>query len=169
MTDSPSRESPMFRDGLAIEQTGWRGGKAVWTTLRTLHYNHEDGTVVIPEEFITDLASVPRLPIAWLVAGGRGNRAAVLHDFAYQFSVLLYEQGRRRAKTPVTRRAADRIFREALKADPWGGTNAVTRFIMWSAVRLLGLYAYRGKKRARELNPIWTAEGLPTDPHEGES
>lgn len=167
MSDTPGEKLPAFHDHLAIEQTGWRGGKAVWTTLTLLRYSHEDGTVVIPKEFITDLASVPRLPIAWLVAGGRGNRAAVLHDFAYQFSVLLYVKGEALEEVPKNRRAADGIFREALKADPWGGTNMATRFIMWAAVRLLGAFAYRGKKRARALNPIWTTTGLPATPTEG--
>lgn len=153
--------STPFPDHLVIEQTGWRGGRAEWTTLQPLRYRRGDRTVVVPRRFITDLASVPRLPIAWLVAGGRGNRAAVLHDFAYQFSVLLYEDDGKRSEVRISRRGADRLFREALKADPLAGTNPVTRFVMWSAVRLLGWLSYRDDERQTELNPIWTEQGLP--------
>ena len=165
MSNPRGEALPRFHDGLVIEQTGWRSSRAEWKTLSPLHYSHRDGLLVIPHKFITDLASVPRLPIAWLVAGGMGNRAAVVHDFAYQFTVLQYEIDGELVERELSRQQADRLFREALKADPWGGTNVVTRFVMWSAVRLLGAFAYRRKrKRARELNPIWTRDGLPPTP-----
>ena len=41
------------------------------------------GLIVVPGGFITDFASVPRVPIAYLVTGGLGNSAACLHDFLY--------------------------------------------------------------------------------------
>lgn len=38
--------------------------------------------IQIPEGFRTDLASVPRfLPLAYAMFGGRGRKAAVLHDY----------------------------------------------------------------------------------------
>lgn len=42
-------------------------------------------TVVIhvPHGFVTNFASVPRLPFAYLLYGGKGNRAAVVHDYLY--------------------------------------------------------------------------------------
>ena len=42
-------------------------------------------TVVIhvPHGFVTNFASVPRLPFTYLFFGGKGNRAAVIHDFLY--------------------------------------------------------------------------------------
>jgi hypothetical protein len=44
--------------------------------------------IVIPAEFITDHASVSRLP---LIAGGRGIRSATVHDFGYQFGYCILE------------------------------------------------------------------------------
>lgn len=60
--------------------------------------------VVVPAGFETDLASVPRLPFAYLLFGGVGDPAAVVHDYAYS--------GRER----ITRAQADALFREALAA-----------------------------------------------------
>lgn len=40
--------------------------------------------VIIPADFKTDLASVPRVPVVYLALGGRGHKAAVIHDWLYQ-------------------------------------------------------------------------------------
>lgn len=43
----------------------------------------DDDYHCVPEGFVTDLASVPRIPIAYLWLGGRGKKAAVVHDWLY--------------------------------------------------------------------------------------
>jgi hypothetical protein len=40
--------------------------------------------IIIPADFKTDLASVPRLPVIYWLLGGRGHKAAVIHDWLYQ-------------------------------------------------------------------------------------
>jgi len=58
----------------------------------------------IPEGFETDFASVPRVPIVYLVWGGRAHREAGIHDFLY-----------RKNSTPiVTFSQANNVFREAM-------------------------------------------------------
>lgn len=156
-----------FLDDLELVQTGWRGGRAIWKTLAPLAY-HSDvlgATIVVPEKFITDLASVPRLPIAWLVAGGRGSRSAVLHDFAYQFGEWTLDNGE---PSKTTRRVADDVFRESLAADPISGAGPVAQRLMWLAVRLLAGFAWEGD-RTRALNPIWSTEGLPREQRPGDA
>lgn len=149
-----------FLAQLQLVQTDWRQGRAVWRTLAPLAYQSEllDQTIVVPEDFITDLASVPRMPIAWLIAGGRGSRSAVLHDFAYQFGEWTLDSGE---ASPTDRRHADAVFRESLAADPMGGAGPLAQRLMWLAVRLLARFAWRAD-RTRKLNPIWSTEGLPT-------
>jgi len=56
-------------------------------------------TICAPAGFVTDFASVPRLPLAWLIAGGCGHWEAVIHDPMYRFGL------------PV-RSCADQIFFE---------------------------------------------------------
>lgn len=149
-----------FLDLLLAEQTGWQEGRAVWTTRRALRYQSAVlGTVVvIPDEFLTDFASVPRVPLAYLIAGARGNRSAVLHDFPYQFGFWFDEAGR---KLVVERDLVDRVFHESLVADPMSGAGRMIAWEMWAAVRVggRGHWAMPERlKRVTRLNPIWAAE-----------
>ena len=43
----------------------------------------EPVVIHVPHGFVTNFASVPRLPFAYLLFGGKGNRAAVVHDYLY--------------------------------------------------------------------------------------
>lgn len=42
----------------------------------------------IPSGFHTDLASVPRIPFAFLLFGDRGGKAGVLHDYLYDTAMF---------------------------------------------------------------------------------
>ncbi len=57
-----------------------------WRLLEALVYESDrlGRAITVPGGFCTDFASVPRLPLAYLVAGGRATRAAVVHDYLYQ-------------------------------------------------------------------------------------
>jgi hypothetical protein len=78
-------------------------GRGLWQLLEPLYYLDRPGTplLIVPEGFVTDFASVPRIPIAFLLCGDTAHPAAALHDFLYS--------------TPhrTTRADADRILREA--------------------------------------------------------
>lgn len=80
-------------------------------------------TVTVPKDFRTDFASVPRIVGAYLLFGGKGRRAAVVHDFLYSGGI------------EVTREVADRVFREALIATGYG---RFTVSAMYAAVRVGG-------------------------------
>lgn len=96
---------------------------------------HEDlvfGDIRVPAGFTTDFASVPRLPFAWLIAGGVGNRAAVIHDYLYRTTPHTH-----------TRAQADDVFYDALLAcgvEPWRA------YLMWAAVRCCGWTSYRDEQ-----------------------
>lgn len=87
----------------------------------------EDFNITVPNGFITDFASAPRLPMAYLVAGGVAERSAVLHDYLYTSGL-------------VARDEADAIFRSAMQADKVSGWR---RWLIWSAVRMFGAGRYR--------------------------
>lgn len=80
-----------------------------------------------PAGFLTDGASVPRLFWPLLPAWGRYSRAAVVHDFL----CVAINAGAPHRFAP-DRRTADRIFRHAMRVC---GVSAVTRWLMWLAVR----------------------------------
>jgi len=75
-----------------------------WRLLAPLTFESVDlgKLVIVPAGFETDLASVPRLPLAYLVAGDTFRRAATVHDY-------LLHAGYARA-------VADRVFLEAMRA-----------------------------------------------------
>lgn len=76
--------------------------------------------LTVPKGFTTDLASVPRIPIAFWAFEGKARRAAILHDWLYA------------NKWP--RDWSDLMFREAMKGEAPGPV----RWIMWAAVRVGG-------------------------------
>jgi hypothetical protein len=88
--------------------------------------------VYVPEGTETDFASVPRLPLAYLMVGGRGKRAAVLHDHLYSTGM-------------VPRDVADEVFAEALKSC---GYNAFVVSLMYAGVRMGGWIAWNKHRQA---------------------
>ncbi len=79
-------------------------------------------TFVVPRGFQTDLASVPRLPVIYLLTGDTASQAAALHDHLY-------------SSHEVPRAMADAVLREASEVI---GVPAWRRWAMWAGVRIGG-------------------------------
>ena len=149
-----------FLDPLRVEQIGWVKGRPEWRTLTPLRFRSErlGGIVEIPAEFDFDEASAPRLPLIWLVAGGKGKAASEIHDYGYQRGGLVINGVFRK----LSRSAIDAVFVEAMAADPMSGTDAVDRWLMWAGVRVAGWYRWnQAAARVRDLNPEWTDSQWP--------
>jgi hypothetical protein len=91
------------------------------------------GLITIPAGFRTDFASVPRIVGAYLMFGGKGKRAAVVHDFLYSGGLA------------VERDIADEVFREALHASSMVKDGKVVKsysdftiWMMYQGVRIGG-------------------------------
>lgn len=99
------------------------------TLLADVHYESAvtGKTYVVPAGFNTDFASVPRLPLAFLLTGGVGDRAAVIHDYLYRKGI-------------EDRATCDKVFAEALEAT---GVAAWRRGLMWAGVRVGGRSAHK--------------------------
>lgn len=85
-------------------------------------------TITVPKGFTTDLASVPRMPLIFLLCGDTSREAAVLHDW-------LYFSGR------LSRKLADKLLFEA------SGISGVAnwrRWLMYFGVRIGGAKHYSG-------------------------
>jgi hypothetical protein len=79
-------------------------------------------TFTVPKGFVTNFASVPRIPIIYELAGDTASDAATVHDFLY-------------STHPVSRSMADAVLREA------SDVTAVPdwrRQLMWAGVRVFG-------------------------------
>lgn len=107
-------------------------GTTVVRTLRPLYYQTALGLVVVPENFRSDGASMPRL--FWRLIGHPFQmqylREAILHDWLYRTQ-------------PCSRALADRIFYELLagKVKPW------RRRLIYLGLRLGGWIAWRQNRK----------------------
>lgn len=88
--------------------------------------------VTVPAGFVTDFASVPRLPLVYWLMGNVARRPAVVHDF-------LYSSGR------YEREVADKVLLEAMHAIEMGGWR---KYPIFAAVRLFGGSHYERKSNA---------------------
>ena len=103
-------------------------GNGTWVLRGSLIYQSDllPDVIIAPENFITDLASVPRLPIVFMLTGGAATKEAVIHDFLYRTK-------------HCSRKQADAIFHEAMTLN---GESWWRRKLMWAGVRLFGWTAY---------------------------
>lgn len=106
------------------------------------------GIIIVPTGFITNYASIPRLPIVYLLFGGLGKREATLHDWLYT--------GEHNTGTGlvVNRSTADKVLRGAryscdiqimqeyesisvkkILNNTWA---LISAWLWWFGVRLLG-------------------------------
>lgn len=104
----------------------------LWKVVEPLIYQSDVAghTFTVPAGFLTDLASVPRLPFAYWLTGGTANAAAVIHDYLY-------------VTRAVSRKVADNVLAEASKVT---GVPAWRRGLMWTAVRLFGWGPWNSKE-----------------------
>lgn len=121
--------SSYFISPLRVEQID----DELWQLTEPLVYYSQklQRSLAVPAGFVTDFASVPRLPFVYWLLGGRASKAAVIHD-------LLYRIG-----SGVSRADADAILVEAMEATgqaPW------RRRLMWQGLRIGGNSSYQ--KRA---------------------
>lgn len=129
---------PRFHGRLTLAMMGESGGRTLWRVESSVTYwspvlNESSlqfaDLLTIPVGFRTDLASAPRVPVAWLLAGGVANGPAVVHDYLYAM------------KWP-TKALADAVFFEAMGVDEpdlgFVQVGAAKRWLMYTMVKLFG-------------------------------
>lgn len=113
--------TPRFLDPLVLREDAdlcW------WLVEREFRYDSAilGARIIIPPGFATDLASVPRAPFTYWLAGDTGRKAGLIHDWLYTMKA-------------TDRATADAVFLEALEAE---GIPAWRRRGMYLAVRWFG-------------------------------
>jgi hypothetical protein len=101
-----------FLNNLSSEEIGEIDGKIIYRLFDDLLFRDEYGRItIIQKGFQTDLASVPRVPIVFMLWGDRAHREAVLHDYFYRTNSVPL----------VSRSEADNYFRLAMisRGQPW--------------------------------------------------
>ena len=93
----------------------------LWKVLEQFVAQVDAAQIAVPAGYVTDLASVPRLPLAYLLAGNRAPKSAVIHDWLYAIK--------------AGKDYADEVFLAAMKAE---GINRFVAKVMYWAVRVFG-------------------------------
>ena len=98
-----------------------------WVLLAPLVVVAANRLIRVPAGFVTDFASVPRIPFAFMLFGNVGHRSATVHDY-------LYSTGQ------VSRADADAILKELLQAE---GAGTIRANLMYAGVRVAGGSHYK--------------------------
>ena len=119
-----------FVSALRTEDIGTYRGRTVYRLETPLVYIDGERVITVPAGFETDLASVPRVPIAYLAWGDRAHREAVLHDYLYSIDAV----------PDLPRAECDELFRQAMisRGNPW----RIYQPMYWG-VRLGGWTGYK--------------------------
>lgn len=122
----PAPNSARFLTTLRTDRVGLASADRILLGVLAFESVLLNRVVIVPTGFVTDGPSVPRGPVIYLLFGGVGDEAAVVHDYLYATGL-------------VPRKVADEVYAEALKAC---GVPAWRRGPMWAAVRLFGARRY---------------------------
>lgn len=107
-----------------------RSGRKLFRVAERFAYQSDlIGLVEVPAGFITDLGSVPRLPLVYLLFGDHLHHEAVIHDYLYS------------SHSHVDRRTADAVLLEV--CDITGLSWFISRG-SWIGVRLGGWMNFEG-------------------------
>lgn len=90
------------------------------------------GYICVPEDFVTDFASVPRAPVVYWLWGSVADRPAVIHDYLYRAGEEL----------EIPRKICDEIYYEAME---FRGYSWITKYPHYAGVRFGGSSAYGGE------------------------
>jgi Protein of unknown function (DUF1353) len=128
--------TPHFLDPVILVPL--KGGRMFYLYKRLRFFSKRIGTVEVPENFETDLASIPRIFWGILSPWGDYGPAAIVHDWLYWTQ-------------PCTRKQADEVILEGMVAL---GVGAVTRWIIYHGVRWFAWFAWRDDAGLRHRNSI---------------
>lgn len=94
--------------------------------LQDFHYRTRNRLILVPKDFISDLASIPRIFWSFYPPFGTYTLASVVHDYLYS------KEG---AKEVSSRKEADQIFLNIMEETK---VPKFTRFLFYYATRLFG-------------------------------
>jgi hypothetical protein len=82
-------------------------GRGFWKVMQPFTYQSDilGKTITVEPDFITDYASVPRVPVLYFLFGDTTHKAAVLHDWLFHHHEVCNEQ------------TANLVLREAAEAE----------------------------------------------------
>ena len=132
---------------VSVRRSGWLSRRVEVVTIEETRYRNAILELVVPAEFVSDLASIPR-PLFWFVSPWDIALESLFHDLLYREQI-------------VARSVADFVLRMMLEERnvPWH-----IRWSVYLAVRVFGARAWRARRvekasRARTAYEDRGAEG----------
>lgn len=110
-----------FISDLVAAPIGRTAGRTKWRLAEELafYFAPVKDKITVPAGFVTDFASIPRIPLVWWLMSDYGHPAAVVHDYLCELK-------------QYPRKFGDEVFHAALlacKVPPWRAR------LMYGAVR----------------------------------
>lgn len=130
--------NPKFHGPLDLRAVPPNKWKLLIQFTYTTVITNEPYLIVIPEGFINDLASIPRIFRSIVPQIGKHRGAAVVHDYLYS------RKGKMKGGVTLTRKQCDKIFLEAMKV---AGVRFTRRHVMYQAVRVGGWVLFNKEKK----------------------
>lgn len=127
-----------------------------WSLNDPFYYLVKEGDnvyeIIVPQDFVTDFCSVPRIPFAYLLFGNVGNRAGLLHDALYSdWNQILVRGLVNQLPLMYDREWADAVLEAALKTC---GISWAARHAMWLGVRSWGWNYFKQKSKYNLNNAV---------------
>lgn len=115
-------------DGLPLYS---RGGRRLYLVRQFPTYQSDvaDKVITGPDNFVTDLGSVPRIPLIYDIIGDIAIEPYIIHDLLYN-------------TTELSRKLSDEVLLEALETV---GISRFKRYQIYAGVRLGGSTSYGSK------------------------
>lgn len=128
-----------FTDDLIIKDNG----DGTYTLMREFDFYIDDmdsssETIHCPVGLVTDFASIPKIFWSALPPNGRYGKAAVIHDLLYQNHGVWCDTKTGKWFT-YSRKQCDNVLLDGMKVL---GVNALTQWIIYTAVRIFGGWAW---------------------------
>lgn len=119
--------------GEKISERSWK------LTEPLVYQSNTVGLIIVDAGFVTNFASVPRLPFMYWFFGGIGDEAATLHDWLYRKDHTQSNGHERTIDRPTADRVLQGVIVECMTRD--GDSHikaAITAAAMWAGVRIGG-------------------------------
>jgi hypothetical protein len=126
-----------FTDQLDLRDLGDRTFQLLSPFTYHVGIEESDEVIIVPQGFITDFASVPRIFWNIFPPYGKYGKAAVVHDALYQTKGM---------RGKYTRKECDEIFLQCMEVLNVG---FLTRRIIYRNVRMFGWYMWNKSKDDR--------------------
>lgn len=119
--------SPLFV--ACIDDTA-NSGRGVWRVMEAFRYYSGllNRIIIVEEGFLTDFASVPRVPVAYWLCGDTSHKAAVIHDWLFHHHEICDEA------------TANKVLLEAMEVE---GVPKWRRLLIYLGVKLGGASAWQ--------------------------